>query len=96
MNNEIIPSEFCYNVYWNDRPSGFGRVLLAVTNKILLTDLPSLSTDCEIVWAKLNITGSLMYTASYYRPHISDDHSLAQLDLSLYKLKETAKMPPFF
>jgi len=70
MNNEIIPPEFGYNIYQKDRPSGYGGVLLAVTNKILLTDLPSLSTDCEIVWAKLNITGSPMYIASYYRSYM--------------------------
>jgi len=70
MNNEIILLEFGYNIYQKDRPSGYGGVLLAVTNKILSTDLPSLSTDCEIVWTKLNITGYPMYIASYYRPHI--------------------------
>ena len=32
-----------------------------------------------------------MYIAAYYRPHISDDYSLIQLDLSLQKLKETVK-----
>jgi len=60
MNNEIILPEFGYNIYQKDRPSSYGGVLLAVTNMIPLIDLPSLSTDCEIVWAKLNITGSPM------------------------------------
>ena len=54
-NNEIILPELGYNIYWKDRPSGYGGVLLAVANTIPSTDLPSLSADCEIVWAKLMI-----------------------------------------
>jgi len=76
MNNEIIPPELGYNIYQKDRPSGYGGVLLAVINMIPSIDLPSLNTDYEIVWAKLNIAGSPMYIASYYRSHISDNHSL--------------------
>ena len=90
-NNEIILPEFGYNIYRKDRLNGYGGVLLAVANTIPSIDLPSLSTDCEIVWAKLNITGSPMYIAAYYRPHVSDSCSLTQLDLSLHKLKETTK-----
>ena len=91
MNSEIIPPECGYNIYRKDRGNGYGGVLLAIVDRISSVDLPSFGADCEIVWAKLNITRSPMYIAAYYRPHISDDYSLIQLDLSLQKLKETVK-----
>jgi len=93
MNSEIIPPELEYNIYRKDRPDGYGGVMLAVSNKISSVDLPFLNTDCEIIWAKLCITGSPVHVAAYYRPHISDEHSLIQLDLSLHKLQECSNNP---
>ena len=58
-----------------------------------LLHLPSLSTDCEIMWAKLIISASPLYIAAYYRPHINDEYSLTQLDLSLHQLNETTNNP---
>ena len=92
-NGEIIPPELEYTIYRKDRPDGYGGVMLAVSNKILSVDLPSLTTDCEIMWAKLCIAGSPAYVAAYYRPHISDEYSLTQLDLSLHKLNESINNP---
>jgi len=59
-----------------------------VTNLVSSVELLSLSTDCEIVWAKFNIIGSPIYIAAYYRLHVDDSYSLAQLDLSLHKQNE--------
>ena len=92
-NGEIIPPELEYTIYRKDRLDGYGGVMLAVSNKILSVDLPSLTTDCEIIWAKLCIAGSPAYVAAYYRPHISDEYSLTQLDLSLHKLNESINNP---
>lgn len=61
---EIIPPEFGYNIYQKDRVNGYGGVLLAITDRILSVDLPSLEIDCEIAWAKLNIIRSPMYIRS--------------------------------
>ena len=56
MNSEIIPPELGYSIYRKDRPDGYGGLLLTVSNKLSSVDLPSLSTDCEIIWAKLIIS----------------------------------------
>ena len=64
MNSKIIPPEFGLTIYRKDRLSGYGGVLLAVSNRILSIDLPSLSTDCEIVWTKLDIIASPIYIAA--------------------------------
>ena len=86
--SEVFPPELGYNIYHRDRPGGHGGVLLAVTNLLPSVELPSLDTDCEIIWAKLSITGSPIYIAAYYRPHVNDSSSLEQLDVSLHKLHE--------
>ena len=61
MNSEIIPPEYGYNIYRKDQGNGYGGVLLAIVDRISSVDLPSFGADCEIVWAKLNITRSPMY-----------------------------------
>ena len=44
-------------------------------------------TDCKIKWAKLKVaSGKNLYIASYYRPHVNDEGSLMQLELSLSKV----------
>lgn len=91
MNSEIIPPEFGYNIYQKDRVNVYRGVILPIIDRISSVDLFSLGTDCEIVWAQLNFARSPMFIATYYRPHMSDDYSLMQLDLSLQKLKETIK-----
>jgi len=86
--SEIFPTELGYNAYHKDRPSRHGGVLLAVTNLVSSVEL---SSDCEIIWAKLSIPDSPIFIAAYYRPHVNDSFSLVQLDLSLHKLHEMNK-----
>jgi hypothetical protein len=43
-----------------------------------------LKTNCEIVWAEINITGTKkICVASYYRPPSDDGTALDQLNISL-------------
>jgi hypothetical protein len=52
--NQVFPDNF--KLWRNDRKTGTGGgVLIAVKDSILSTDIPELQTDCELVWAKVNI-----------------------------------------
>ena len=49
---------------------------------------PELDSECEIVWAKLQIAGhKTVHISSYYRSHVDDEASLDQLNVSLEKIK---------
>ena len=91
--NEIIPiaSEFNYTIYRKDHNSGNGGVMIAVSKDILSSPVPELVTSCEMMWCicKLHFPGiKNVYICAYYRPHVSDQHSLNELNNSLAKLKE--------
>ena len=87
--NEIIPSKFSYTIYRKDRDSGYGGVMIAVSKDILSSPVPELVTSCEMTWCKLHFPGiKNVYICAYYRPHVSDQHSLNELNNSLAKLKE--------
>ena len=59
-------------------------VLIAVKDLMLSTDISELQTDCEIVWAKVNIVGtkSLLLCSNY---HQRDEHSLLQFQESIIR-----------
>jgi hypothetical protein len=84
-----------YNIYRNDRApntkdKSHGGVLLAITKDIIISEITELKTNCEIVWAEINITGTKkICVASYYRPPSDDDTSLDQLNISLSRLDKT-------
>ena len=84
--NEVFPPGF--NIYRKDRPlSTGGRVFLAVNSEFISSSVPELDSDCEIVWAKLEVSGQkATYLASYYRPPNNDINSLENLQSSLDKL----------
>lgn len=46
-----------------------------------------LQADCEIIWAKINISGcKKLYIAAYYKPDVDDENSLNELAHSLQTL----------
>ncbi len=48
---------------------------------------PEIETNCEILWCKINITGSKsLHIGAYYRPHEGDQDSLVELGNSLERL----------
>ena len=94
LDSEIIPDEFNYTIYRKDRIDGYGGVLIAVTKDILSNSLPELDTSCEIIWCKIHLVGIKdLYACAYYRPHVSDQHSLDQLNISLAKVQEHTTNP---
>jgi hypothetical protein len=57
--------------YRKDRQRGKGYCVSILINYNLITcEQPKLSTDCEILWVKLEIKGNNpSYIASYYKTH---------------------------
>ena len=91
LDNEIIPNEFQFSIYRNDRNGGYGGVMIAVSKSILSMSVPELTTSSEIIWCELSIPGiKNIYVCAYYRSHISDQNSLEQLSISLATLKNQA------
>ena len=87
-NNKIILSDLNYNIYWNNHVDGYGGVMLAITNQITSLEMPNLTTNCEIVWAQINLYNcNKLLIGAYYRPHTNDQLSVEELNLSLCKLE---------
>lgn len=81
-NNQILP--LTYNVYRKDWNTNGGGVLIAISNDHLSSPVPELDTDCEIIWAKINLVESKdLYLASYYNPKTSNEHSIEELGRSI-------------
>ncbi|CAC5424561.1 unnamed protein product [Mytilus coruscus] len=99
LDKSIPPTDFfqssLYNVYRNDRPTNnknqsHGGVLIAFTKESISSEIVELKTDSEIVWAKLNISGTKkICVGSYYRPPSDKGTSLEQLNISLNRLDNT-------
>jgi hypothetical protein len=93
--NELFPPNM-YNVYRKDRPqdgnganSNHVGVLIAISKEFISSVIKELQTDCEIVWAEINIAGTKeIIIGSYYRPPSDDGKSLDNLDESLNRLKK--------
>ena len=79
-NNEVISPEWIYNIYRKDRPDSYGGVMIAVSKQINFYEMTELRTDCELLW-----TSSKLFVGAYYRPHIGDQCSIDQLNLSLQR-----------
>jgi hypothetical protein len=66
----------------NTKDKSHGGVLLPITKDFISSEITELKTNCEIVWAEINITGTKkICVASYYRPP-SDDGVCQLLDVN--------------
>jgi len=93
LDNTIPSTEFfptnMFNVFRKDRPSNNknksnGGVLLAITKDFISSEVKELQTNCEIVWAEINITGTKkILVGSYYRPPSDEGTSLEQLEIEV-------------
>ena len=85
FDSEIAPKSLGYSLFRRDRKSGKGGgVLLLVKDNIICSEQPQLSTDCEILWVKVETVGQKpLYIACYYRPKESDRQSIEELNRSL-------------
>ena len=83
-NSEYFPTEL-YQVERRDRPDDpHGGVLIAAKQDLALVRDTDLETDCELLWCKFQVQGSkTVHIGAYYRPHVSDQHSVDELAKSL-------------
>lgn len=86
-NSEIFPKDR-YNIYRKDRTGRKGGgVFLAISIDILSSEQPELDTDCEIIWAKVDIIGvKSIYIGAYYKPQENDIESINELSRSLQRI----------
>ncbi|MEW8546063.1 MAG: hypothetical protein AB2693_21280, partial [Candidatus Thiodiazotropha sp.] len=84
---EVFPSSLGYNPpIRRDRPSDTkgGGVFILVSQRLVVSEQPQLSTDCEIVWAKVQVVGAKpLLIAAHYRPTELDQVSAEELKKSL-------------
>ena len=51
-----------------------------------------MQTNCELLWTQVTIGYSnKLYISAYYRPHVGNQDSIDELNISLQKLDETTK-----
>ena len=85
-NSEIFPKDL-YTIYRKDRTGRKGGVFLAISIDILSLEQPELDTDCEIIWAKVDIIGvKSIYIGAYYKSQENDIESINELSRSLQRI----------
>ncbi|XP_063435914.1 uncharacterized protein LOC134716832 [Mytilus trossulus] len=86
-----------YNVYRKDRPpneknQSHGGVLIAIPKDIISNEISELQTNCENVWAEVNIANSRkLILGCYYRPPSDTGSSLEELNTSLSRTNGNSK-----
>ena len=85
LDNEVVPQALGYSMFRKDRKSGKGGgVMLLVKNNIICGEQPTLDTNSETIWVKLELKGSKpLYVASHYRPKETDRESSEELAKSI-------------
>ena len=61
----------------------------AIRKDIIVTERNDLDTECEIIWTQCQHKGTKtksILLSSYYRPHVSDENSLHELQASLFEM----------
>ena len=72
-NAEVIPDSLGYTIFRRDRGSRGGGVFILVKNLYIASRVQEWETDCEILWVKLQLAGSVpLHIAAYYKPNESD------------------------
>ena len=90
---EVFPSSLGFNPpIRKDRPGDTkgGGVFILVSQRLFVSEQPQLSTNCEIVWAKVQVVGAKpLLIAAYYRPSEHDQVSAEELKNSLTRVDPT-------
>jgi len=70
-----------FNIYRKDRTAGGGGVFLGIKDVLVTMEEPTLDTNAELIWAKINLHDSPpLYICSYYwLPH-SDLQPILELN----------------
>ena len=81
---EIIPNSLGYTMFRRDRGSRGGGVFILVRNLYIANRVQEWETDCEILWIKLQLAGSVpLHIAAYYKPSESDTKSSEEFKRSI-------------
>ncbi|KAL8559234.1 hypothetical protein ACOMHN_040358 [Nucella lapillus] len=87
--SEVFPEE--YNVFRKDRNCLGGGIFILIHTSLTAVEQPELSTDCEILWAKLKLQNRKdLNVGCFYMPH-RNKHDMEQLDKSLNLLTQNGK-----
>jgi len=71
------------------RNESHGGVFVAVSSEIVCSEAPEMDVDAELIWAKLQITGSkVLYIGSFYRQPRTGPDYLDHISSSLNKLAD--------
>ena len=82
-NAEIIPDSLGYTMFKWDRGSRGGGVFILVRDLYIANRVQEWETDCEILWIKLQLAGSVqLHIAAYYKPNESDAQSFEEFKRS--------------
>ena len=88
LSTEILPPEYVCDQFRNDRPDGYGGVMIALKNNLIGTRLDIIN-HCEISAAKVNtISGPPIIVCAVYRPPREDlnaAHQICDALLDLYR-----------
>jgi hypothetical protein len=89
QNNEIFPT--CYTIYRKDRTPGNkkcgGGAFLMIRSNLVSIELKELDTNCEIVWAQIQLKGNkFLNVGSFCCPDHTDDKYLDELRSSLSRI----------
>ncbi|KAL8604967.1 hypothetical protein ACOMHN_028595 [Nucella lapillus] len=87
--SEVFPEE--YNVFRKDRNCLGCGIFILIHKSLTAVEQPELSTDCEILWAKLKLQNrKYLNVGCFYMPH-RNKHDMEQLDKSLNLLTQNGK-----
>jgi hypothetical protein len=71
----------------NIKDQSHGGVLIAIKKDFVSSEITELKTNCEIVWAEINIAGSKnLQIASYYRPPSDKGQALEQIQSAINRI----------
>ena len=63
-----------------------------ISKQINSHKITALQTNCELLWTQVALGNcNKLYIGAYYRPHVFDQNSIDELNLSLQKLNKTTK-----
>ena len=86
-NAEIIPDSLGYTMFRRDRGSRGGGVFILVRDLYIANRVQGWETNCEILWIKLQLVGSVpLHIAAYYKPNELEPQNFAELKKSVEKV----------
>ena len=80
-------------MYRKDRTAGGQGVFLGIKDMLVTMEEPTLDSNAELIWAKINLHNSPpLYICSYYQPPYSDLQQILELNESIAKLMRRPKL----